>query len=89
MLYLYESTKLSSVVACRPPPPRLATILRSSMAWKTASCVMLPSLSVSRFGAVTPLLVLPRPDDLRVLEERPDLLDRQLRPTAPERATCA
>ena len=38
-----------------------------------------PSVSVSRLGAVTPLLVLRVLIDLRVLEERPDLLDRQLR----------
>src|SRR5690349_3456189 len=58
MLYLYESTKLSSVVGCRPPPPSSITDLRSSIAWKTASCVMTPSLNVRRFGAVTPLVVL-------------------------------
>ena len=48
------------------------------MAWKTASCVIMPSLSVSRFGAVTPLLGVARPDDLRVLEEVLHLLDREL-----------
>src|SRR5437762_8713435 len=52
MLYLYESTKFISI----RPLAICVSDLRSSTAWKEASCVMVPSLSVSRQGLVIPLL---------------------------------
>src|SRR5206468_9475512 len=39
------------------PLPKVIEFLRSSTGWKTASCVSVPSDSVSRQGLVTPLLL--------------------------------
>src|ERR1700730_3268232 len=51
MLYLYESTKLSSL-----PLASCMVGLCSSIDWKEASWVTVPSVSVSRQGLVMPFL---------------------------------
>src|SRR5205807_3267677 len=48
MLYLYESTKLISL----RPLASCTLVLCSSIAWKEASWVIVPSLSVSRHGLI-------------------------------------
>src|SRR6266404_5575157 len=62
MLYLYESTKFISL----RPLASVTLVLCSSIAWKEASWVNVPSLSVSRHGRVTPLLDCLLPTTLAV-----------------------
>src|SRR5437773_12344806 len=62
MLYLYESTKF---VALRQLADCIL-VLCSSIAWKEASWVLVPSLSVSRHGWVAPLPVCLPPTILAV-----------------------
>src|SRR5439155_13394773 len=65
MLYLYESTKFISL----RPLANCILVLCSSIAWKEASWVIVPSLSVSRHGWVTPLPVCLPPTILAVRSE--------------------
>ena len=65
MLYLLESTNPNSVF----PLSNSSLLLCSSIGWKEAAWVLVPSLRGSRQGCVTPLL-----DDLRRLKKIFDLL---------------